>query len=49
MDNVQERNNCTNLPSSQTFRSYQLKYSSRDLVGENVFKMLTNFNNVNQE
>jgi hypothetical protein len=22
MDNVQERNNCTNLPLSQTFRSY---------------------------
>jgi hypothetical protein len=22
-DNVQERNICTNLPSSQTFRSYQ--------------------------
>jgi hypothetical protein len=24
MDNVQEHNNCTNLPSSQTFRSYPL-------------------------
>jgi hypothetical protein len=24
MDNVQERNNCTNLPPSQTFRSYLL-------------------------
>jgi hypothetical protein len=22
MDNVQERNNCTNLPLSQTFRSF---------------------------
>jgi hypothetical protein len=28
MDNVQERNNRTNLPSSQTFRSYLLRHSS---------------------
>jgi hypothetical protein len=25
MDNVQEHNKCTNLPSSQTFRSYHME------------------------
>jgi hypothetical protein len=44
MDNVQERNICTNLPSSQTFRSYLQK-----VVWLNIIYYSFQFKNVSME
>jgi hypothetical protein len=44
MDDVQEHNNCTNLPSSQTFRSYQRSLHSNGSTRHNILIICGLFN-----